>query len=104
VYLNVSASEQRCNFARQKVGIGTSHVDIHVVKQEEAVDDLLEIGHHLYLIEEEVVHLTFLKVAFDVAIQRVVIEEGFVVDILEVDGLYLGIAHATLDEVLLEHP
>ena len=85
----LSSGEQGGYFAREQVGIAASNVNVYVVFQEQAVYHFLEIFHHLYLVKEEIVHLVWAQVLLYVRVQNFIVEERFVVEILEVEVLYL---------------
>ena len=90
VHLPVASREQGGQVRAQQKGVGTREVDVPSTAGVEAVYGLLEAFAQLHLVDEEPVRDTRFPAVLYLAVQGVVLEEGLVVEVEQVDVDVVG--------------
>ena len=88
--LERAAHEQRCQVAALQERVGTGDVNVVLFPSVQAVHSLFKRRAHLDLVDHHVVVHAGLVPFFDVAFQRVILKERFVIGQVEIDVDHVG--------------
>ena len=99
---NVTARQQRRQFAGHEISVGASEIEVAVILEEEAVHGFLILRDVLNFIQKNVIFPVGKESLRDMAVERFVVEQVFVFNALKIDADDLCRRNSVSLEIFLE--
>ncbi len=97
-----SATELGYDVVREEAGVATGHIHIDVGHAKITVEHILKLGHHLHLVEQDIVHRIVLYLRIDVGQQGVGVAQMCITARLQIHLYYMLVVYPLAAQIIAE--